>query len=78
MRTTDVEIAKLVPPDSRSFADPVKVERMGPFDWAKYSPIEVERDGPRLIIQSGMTRVEAARRAGIKMLPAYVYPKSGV
>jgi len=77
MRTSDVEIAKLVPPTSRPFADPTKVVRMGPFDWAKYTPIEVERDGSQLIIQSGMTRVEAARRAGITTLPAYIYPTSG-
>jgi hypothetical protein len=77
MRTTNVEIAKLLPPPTRPVADPTKIERMGQFDWAKYTPIEVERDGPVLIIQSGMTRVEAARRAGIVTLPAYVYPKSG-
>jgi ParB-like chromosome segregation protein Spo0J len=46
---------------------------MGPFDWKKYTPIEVEKIGGRLVIQNGMTRVEAARRAGITMLPAYVF-----
>ncbi len=77
MRTTDVDIDKLEPPTSRPFADPAKLERLGPFDWAKYIPIDVEKDGARLIIQSGMTRVAAARQAGITKLPAYVYPKSG-
>jgi hypothetical protein len=77
MRTTNVEIDKLEPPPTRTFAEPEKIERMGPFDWAKYTPIDVEKDGARLIIQSGMTRVEAARRAGITELPAYIYPKSG-
>jgi hypothetical protein len=77
MQTTDVEIAKLVPPPTRPLPDPVKLARMGQFDWRKYRPIEVEKGGPRLIVQSGMTRVEAARRAGIPTLPAYVFPKSG-
>ena len=48
---------------------------MGPFDWAKYTPIEVELDGAKLVVVNGLTRVEAARRAGITKLPAYVYPK---
>jgi hypothetical protein len=77
MQTTDVEIAELVPPPTRPIADPAKLARMGSFDWAKYRPIEVEKDGARLVIQSGMTRVEAARRAGVTTLPAYVFPKSG-
>jgi ParB-like chromosome segregation protein Spo0J len=77
MQTTDIEIAKLVPPPSRPFADPAKLARIGPFDWMKYRPIEVEKHGSQFIIQSGMTRVEAARRAGITTLPAYVFTKSG-
>jgi hypothetical protein len=71
----DVELSKLSPPDSRPFADPAKVERLGQFDWNKYQPIVVEQNGGRLTIQDGMTRVELARRAGITILPAYVYPK---
>jgi ParB-like chromosome segregation protein Spo0J len=46
---------------------------MGPFDWSKYAPIIVEKIGDRLIIHDGMTRVEAARRAGITELPAFVF-----
>ena len=46
---------------------------MGPFDWSEYTPIEVEKVGDKWIIQNGMTRVEAARRAGITRLPAYVF-----
>jgi hypothetical protein len=78
MKATEVEIAKLEPPPTRPYADPAKVARLGPFDWTKYRPIEVEKYGSRLIIQSGMTRVEIARRAGITRLPAYVFPQSGV
>lgn len=76
MRTIEVELAKLSPPLTRSSADVSKLLRMGPFDWAKYTPIEVERDGGRLIVVNGLTRVEAARRAGIAKLPAYVYAAS--
>jgi hypothetical protein len=54
-------------------ADPVKLNRHGPFDWNKYTPIIVEQVGARLIIQDGMTRVENARRSGITKLPAYVF-----
>ena len=64
---------ELSPPPTRPFADPAKVQRMGVFDWNKYTPIEVEKLGNRLIIQNGMTCVEAARRAGITKLPAYVF-----
>jgi hypothetical protein len=77
MKTTEVEIAKLESPPTRPIPDPVKVARLAPFDWVKYLPIEVESDCGRLIIQSGMTRVEIARQAGITRLPAYVFPKSG-
>jgi len=74
MITRDVELSKLSPPETRPFADPVKVERFGQFDWSKYQPIEVQQDGARLTIQDGMTRVELARRAGITKMPAYIYP----
>ena len=77
MKTTEVELAKLEAPATRPFADPIKVARLGPFDWTKYRPIEVEIHAGRLIIQSGMTRVEIARQAGITRPPAYVFPKSG-
>jgi hypothetical protein len=73
MNTTDVEIRKLIPPLSRSFADPIKLQRHGPFDWNKYTPIVVETDGTRFWIMDGMTRAENARRAGISELPAWVF-----
>jgi hypothetical protein len=73
MNKTDVEIARLSPPDTQPFADPGKLQRLGQFDWSKYTPIEVEKVGRKLVIMNGMTRVEAARRAGIAMLPAYVF-----
>jgi len=73
MRTADVELSRLSPPSTRPFADPVKLERMGPFDWNKYEPIWVQEEGGRLTIMNGMTRVEAARRAGITKLPAYIF-----
>ncbi len=75
MKTVVVEIASLSPPDTQPVADPIKLQRLGPFDWVEYEPIEVERSAGRLTIQNGMTRVEAARRAGISKLPAYVYDK---
>ena len=71
-----VEISQLSPPPTRDFAEPDKLARMGPFDWRKYVPIIVEQDGSKLVIQDGLTRVEAASRAGITQLPAYVFPKS--
>jgi hypothetical protein len=74
MQTRDVEISRLIPPSSRPFADPVKLQRHGPFDWSKYTPIIVETDGMRLWLMDGMTRVENARRAGITNLPAYIFP----
>lgn len=77
MNTADVELSRLIPPATRPFADPMKLQGLGPSDWKKYTPIIVERDGERLIIQDGMTRVEAARQAGVKKLPAYIFPKSG-
>ena len=75
MNTVDVEICKLIPPSSRPYAEPRKLLRHGPFDWSKYTPIEVETDGTHLWLMSGMTRVENARRFGITVLPAYVYQR---
>lgn len=73
MSTTEVELSQLIPPATRPFPDPGKVARMGEFDWVKYTPIIVESHRGRLTIQDGMTRVEAARRAGMQKLPAYVF-----
>jgi hypothetical protein len=73
MTKTDVDVATLRPPATRPFADAVKLQRMGAFDWNKYTPIIVEKDGKVLTIQDGMTRVEKARAAGIRKLPAYVF-----
>jgi hypothetical protein len=75
MKARDVDISKLKPPATRDAADPAKLARHGSFDWKKYTPIIVEDDGGHLTIQDGMTRVENARRAGIKKLPAYVFQK---
>jgi hypothetical protein len=68
-----VNVFKLVPPESRPFADPDKLLRQGPFDWEKYTPIEVEDDGKCLRVLNGMTRIENAIRSGITTLPAYIY-----
>lgn len=73
MQTVDVELARLSPPDTQPFADPQKLQRMGQFEWSKYTPIEVEKVGEKLVIMNGVTRVEAARRARIAKLPAYVF-----
>lgn len=69
----DVEIALLIAPPSRPVADPVKLARHGPFDWKKYTPIDVETDGISLWLMNGMTRFTNARRAGITHLSANVY-----
>lgn len=76
MAPKDVDLSKLIPPVSKPFADPHKLLAHGPFDWAKYSPIEVETDGRRFWVMSGMTRIENARRAGITKLPAYIFRRS--
>jgi hypothetical protein len=73
MELKDVEISRLSPPSTRPFADPIRLERMGPFNWSKYEPIWLQDEGGRLTIMNGMTRVESARRAGITRLPAYVF-----
>jgi len=73
----EIDINRLRPPDSRHYADPVKVERMGPFDRAKYIAIAVEKVGHDYVIQDGLTRVEAARRAGLTKLEAKIYSASG-
>jgi hypothetical protein len=78
MKPREIDLSKLRPSLSKDFADPVKLEAHGPFDWNKYSPIIVEDIGGGLFrVQEGMTRWENALRAGIKKLPAYVFPKSG-
>jgi hypothetical protein len=71
----DVELSRRIPPDSKPFADPHKVLRIGPFDWQLYQPIEVETDDVRYCIVNGMTRLEAARRAGITELPPYIFKR---
>jgi hypothetical protein len=71
----DIELSRLIPPDSRPYADPAKLARHGPFDGSVYTPILVETDGTRYWLQDGMTRVENAKRAGIKKLPAYLFKR---
>jgi hypothetical protein len=75
MTPRDVELSKLIPPESRPFADPDKLLDHGPFDWRKYTPIIVETDGSHSWVMDGMTRIEYARRAGIARLPAYIFPR---
>ena len=58
---------------ARDFADPVKLEIMGAFDWSKYKPIELIQEIDGLRVQDGMTRIEAALRAGITKLPAKIF-----
>ncbi len=73
LKKTEVDINTLIPPDSRPFADPLKLMKPGPFDWVKYRPIQLQNVGGRLFVQDGMTRIENARRAGITKLPAYIF-----
>jgi hypothetical protein len=75
MQQIDISISQLVPPPTRPIADPIKLKRHGPFEWGKYAPIIVETDGTRFWIMDGMTRVENARRAGVTVLPAYVFAR---
>jgi len=78
MKPREIDLTKLRPSLSKDFADPVKLEAHGPFDWNKYTPIIVEDLGGGLFrLQEGMTRWENALLAGINKLPAYVFPKSG-
>jgi hypothetical protein len=72
-RTIDIRNLSPHPSAQRTVADAEKLARMGAFDWAKYQPIIVENMGGRMVIMDGMTRVEAALRAGITHLPAFVY-----
>jgi hypothetical protein len=76
LQPREVELVRLEFPESRLYAEPQKLARMGPFDWSKYAPIEVEEtSGGSLIVMSVVTRVTAARQAGITKLPAYVFPR---
>jgi hypothetical protein len=68
-----VDIRFLKPSLARDFADPVKLERMGAFDWSWYKPIELIQEVDGLRVQDGMTRIEAALRAGITKLPAKIF-----
>ncbi|MCU0707075.1 MAG: ParB/RepB/Spo0J family partition protein [Pirellula sp.] len=78
MNPRDIALSNLRPSLSRESFDPRKLDAHGPFDWNKYVPIIVEDIGGGLYrVQDGMTRWENALRAGIKKLPAYVFPKSG-
>jgi hypothetical protein len=56
MKPREVDLTKLRPSLSKDFADPVKLEAHGPFDWNKYTPIVVEDIGGGLYrVQEGMT-----------------------
>lgn len=73
MQPIEIARAKLRPPATRDAADPEKLARHGPFDWNKYTPIIVEKDGVLQTIVDGMTRFENAKRSGITSLPAYIF-----
>jgi hypothetical protein len=75
MDLRDVPLSELIPPNTTDSANPDKLARHGELDWRIYTPIIVEQDGRRLVVQDGLTRVENARRSGIRKLPAYVFPK---
>ena len=70
-----IETSKLVPAKGgRQFADPDKLKALGAFDWHKYKPLTIELDRKGIYrIQDGMTRLEAARRAGITRLLVYLF-----
>jgi hypothetical protein len=71
IRNVDITVLQ-PPPGGREFADEAKVLKRGPFDWGKYSPIQVSYDRGVGYIMDGMTRVEMALRAGITALPAII------
>ena len=78
MNPREIDLSKLRPSLGKDYADPIKLEAHGPFDWNKYTPIIVEDIGGGLFrVQEGMTRWESALRSGLSKLPAYVFPKSG-
>jgi len=70
--TKMTRIDDLAPPPGRPIAEPSKLSRMGPFDWAKYQPISVTVKRGIKYLQDGPTRVQKAREAGIQELPAKV------
>ena len=71
-----VDTNKLVPDSTgRGVFDPAKLERHGPFDWNKYTPIEVQIERGQMVIKDGLTRIENARRAGITQLPANIWTR---
>jgi hypothetical protein len=59
--------------NDENLCGPGQIQRLGAFDFGKYTPIIVEKSGSAYTIQDGMTRVEAARRAGLTKLVAYVF-----
>ncbi len=63
----EVELKRILPARTRPVANPTKLERMGEFDARLYTPIEVSAESMEVL--EGMTRLEAARRAGYTHLP---------
>jgi RHS repeat-associated protein len=70
-----VALSRLNPSITKPWADPLKLERHGPFDMNKYTPIIAEEHNGVLTIQDGMTRWQNAMDAGINELPVLVYPR---
>ena len=72
-----VDIRRLSPPaGGRDFADPDRLRKLGAFDWGKMDSaivIRLNKNGTTEIV-NGMTRVEAALRAGVTHLPAEIVP----
>jgi len=78
MKPREIDLSKLKPSIGKDYADPIKLEAHGQFDWNKFTPIILEDIGGGLFrVQDGMTRWENALRAGLSKLPAYVFTKSG-
>jgi hypothetical protein len=71
----DIELSKLIYPESRPCADPAKLIDHGPFNWALYTPIWVETDGRRFWLMNGVTRVDNAKRSQITKLPALIFKR---
>ncbi len=75
-KAMDIRSGFRPPAGGREFADPDKLRTLGKFDWDKLTKPIIARPLPdgTFEIHQGMTRIEAALRAGITHLPVELIP----
>jgi hypothetical protein len=67
------KLANLGGAGGRDFFDPAKLERLGKWDWRKFDhPIEIELSNGIYRVSGGLTRIQAALRAGVWALPVRI------